>query len=63
MAGTSAQIDTPFQMKINRPFFFTIEDRQTDAWLFVGSVVEPFSWVYYRTNGRVAKKVARERKC
>ncbi|TDF92754.1 serpin family protein [Paenibacillus piri] len=41
MSATSAPIDKPFQMTINRPFFFAIEDRQTDAWLFVGSVVEP----------------------
>lgn len=41
MATASAPIDTPFQMTINRPFFFAIEDRQTGAWLFVGSVVEP----------------------
>ncbi|WP_171641392.1 serpin family protein [Paenibacillus phytorum] len=41
MAGASAPIDEPFQVTINRPFFFAIEDRQTDAWLFVGSVVEP----------------------
>jgi serine protease inhibitor len=38
---TSAPIDKPFQMTINRPFFFAIEDRQTGAWLFVGSIVEP----------------------
>ncbi|WP_436244951.1 serpin family protein [Paenibacillus sp. LjRoot56] len=41
MAGASAPIDEPFQMAINRPFFFAIEDRQTGVWLFVGSVVEP----------------------
>ncbi|WP_235551051.1 serpin family protein [Paenibacillus sp. Soil787] len=41
MAGASAPIDEPFQVTINRPFFFAIEDRQTGAWLFVGSVVEP----------------------
>ncbi|CAH1227841.1 hypothetical protein PAECIP111891_06185 [Paenibacillus allorhizoplanae] len=41
MAGASAPIDEPFQMTINRPFFFAIEDRQTGVWLFVGSVVEP----------------------
>lgn len=40
MAQASAPTDTPFQMTINRPFFFAIEDRQTNAWLFVGSVVE-----------------------
>jgi serine protease inhibitor len=41
MLTGSAPIDKPFQMTINRPFFFAIEDRQTSAWLFVGSVVEP----------------------
>ncbi|MFE1630117.1 serpin family protein [Brevibacillus reuszeri] len=40
MAQASAPTDTPFQMTINRPFFFAIEDRQTNAWLFLGSVVE-----------------------
>jgi serine protease inhibitor len=41
IATASAPTDTPFQMTINRPFFFAIEDRQTGAWLFVGSVVQP----------------------
>ncbi len=41
MSGASAPIDAPFQMTINRPFFFAIEDRQIGTWLFVGSVVEP----------------------
>lgn len=41
VTGASAPIDEPFQMTINRPFFFAIEDRQTGVWLFVGSVVEP----------------------
>lgn len=41
MAGASAPTEEPFKMEINRPFFFAIEDRQTGAWLFVGSVVEP----------------------
>jgi serpin B len=41
VSTTSALIDTPFQMTINQSFFFAIEDRQTGAWLFVGSVVEP----------------------
>lgn len=41
MKTASAPIDTPFRMTVNRPFFFAIEDRQTGAWLFVGSVVEP----------------------
>lgn len=29
------------EMTVNRPFFFTIEDRDTGAWLFVGSVNRP----------------------
>ncbi len=41
VAGASAPIDEPFKMTINRPYFFAIEDLQTGAWLFVGSVVEP----------------------
>lgn len=41
MSGASAPIDAPFEVTINRPFFFAIEDRQIGSWLFVGSVVEP----------------------
>lgn len=40
MSVTSASADPSFQMTINRPFFFAIEDCQTGAWLFVGSVVD-----------------------
>lgn len=31
----------PVVMKINRPFFFAIEDRDTGTWLFMGSVLRP----------------------
>ncbi|MFD0710937.1 serpin family protein [Paenibacillus sp. GCM10027626] len=41
MAGASAPVDPPFQMTVNRPFFFAIEDCQTGAWLFLGAVTEP----------------------
>ncbi|WP_157336794.1 serpin family protein [Paenibacillus lutrae] len=35
------QPQDPFDLKVDRPFFIAIEDRQTGAWLFVGSIVEP----------------------
>lgn len=41
MKTTSAPIDEPFQMEVNRPFFFTITDDETDAILFMGSVANP----------------------
>ncbi|XEC95794.1 serpin family protein [Paenibacillus tarimensis] len=37
----SAPVDSPFQMTVNRPFYFAIEDRHSGAWLFVGSVIDP----------------------
>lgn len=42
MTGTSApEPTTPFQMVVDRPFFIAIEDRQTGAWLFTGSIYTP----------------------
>lgn len=41
MIRTSMPIHPPFQMTIDRPFFFAIQDNQTKMLLFVGSVVEP----------------------
>lgn len=41
MKTTSAPIDEPFQMEVNRPFFFAITDDETDAILFMGSVANP----------------------
>lgn len=36
---TSAIVEEePFQMIVDRPFFFAIEDRKTGAWLFIGAV-------------------------
>ncbi|WP_168121444.1 serpin family protein [Paenibacillus sp. HB172176] len=40
MVGTSAPA-TSATMVVNRPFFFAIEDAQTHAWLFLGSVTNP----------------------
>lgn len=37
----AAQPTEPISMNINRPFFFAIEDRDTGAWLFMGSVLKP----------------------
>lgn len=38
--ATSAPAN-PFLMQVDRPFFVAIEDRQTGAWLFVGSITNP----------------------
>ena len=37
----SAPIDDSFIMEVNRPFFFTITDDETDAILFMGSISNP----------------------
>jgi serine protease inhibitor len=37
----SAPIDAPFVMEVNRPFFFTITDDETDAILFMGAISNP----------------------
>ncbi len=36
-------ISIPFQMTVNRPFFFVIKDNETGTILFMGSVLEPGS--------------------
>lgn len=41
MEAGSAPPKERFSMTVDRPFFFAIEDRQTGAWLFVGSVYDP----------------------
>lgn len=37
----SANVEQPFEMLVNRPFFCAIRDNQTGAVLFMGSIVEP----------------------
>ncbi|WP_158289329.1 serpin family protein [Paenibacillus flagellatus] len=39
--ATSGPPERPLEMTVNRPFFFAIEDTQTKAWLFVGSIGNP----------------------
>ncbi|WP_440896656.1 serpin family protein [Amphibacillus sp. Q70] len=38
---TSAPIDEPFEMKVNRPFFIAITDNETEAILFMGTIFSP----------------------
>lgn len=38
---TSAPVDGPFYMEVNRPFFFTITDEETDAIIFMGLLSDP----------------------
>jgi len=37
-AGTPSP---PVDMTVDRPFFFAIEDTQSKAWLFLGTITEP----------------------
>lgn len=41
METTSAPIDEPFEMKVDRPFFFAITDDETEAILFMGTIYNP----------------------
>ena len=41
MEKTSAPIDPPFYMEVNRPFFFTISDDRTNTILFMGAIANP----------------------
>jgi serine protease inhibitor len=41
IAVTSAPVEPPFQLQVNRPFFFAIRDNQTGTDLFLGTVVDP----------------------
>jgi serine protease inhibitor len=38
---TSVMPDGPFQITVDRPFFFAIRDNQTETVLFMGSIVDP----------------------
>lgn len=38
---TSISLDQPFQMTVDRPFFYAIRDTQTGMLLFMGTVVDP----------------------
>ena len=40
---TSAPMDPPFQMVCDRPFFYAIQDNETGAILFMGTVMNPVS--------------------
>ncbi|MNR55069.1 Serpin (serine protease inhibitor) [compost metagenome] len=33
--------EAPFEMTVNRPFIFIIEDIQTGVWLFMGAIENP----------------------
>lgn len=39
--ATSINLDQPFQMTVDRPFFYAIQDNQTGTLLFMGTVVDP----------------------
>jgi serpin B len=41
IALTSLDPNPPFQMQVDRPFFYAIRDHQTGSLLFMGSVVNP----------------------
>ncbi len=41
ITSTSLNLAQPFEMIVNRPFFFVIKDNQTSTILFMGSVVDP----------------------
>ncbi|MFA1821071.1 serpin family protein [Virgibacillus oceani] len=41
METTSAPVDDPFYMEVNRPFFFTITDEETGTILFIGEISNP----------------------
>jgi serine protease inhibitor len=41
MKTTSAPVDGPFHMEVNRPFFISITDNETGMVLFIGSISNP----------------------
>ena len=41
LKNTSAPVDGPFYMEVNRPFLFTINDEDTDTIVFMGSISNP----------------------
>jgi len=41
METTSASIDEPFHMEVNRPFFIAIVDEETEAIMFIGVINNP----------------------
>ncbi|UNK17504.1 hypothetical protein MNQ98_24015 [Paenibacillus sp. N3/727] len=41
MPTSAAPLQNPIKMIVDRPFFFAIEDRDTETWLFMGSVTNP----------------------
>ncbi|MNC50816.1 Serpin (serine protease inhibitor) [compost metagenome] len=40
-AGAAPPAEAPFEMTVNRPFIFIIEDIQTGVWLFMGAIENP----------------------
>lgn len=42
-AGSAPSPVEPFQMNVNRPFYYVIEDNQTGVWLFLGIVENPLA--------------------
>ncbi|WP_054955883.1 serpin family protein [Paenibacillus dakarensis] len=41
MVSSASEPREPVEMKVDRPFFFAIEDGDTGAWLFMGSITNP----------------------
>ncbi len=41
MVTESGSVDESFNMEVNRPFFFTITDDETDTILFMGAISNP----------------------
>lgn len=41
ISRSAMPIQLPFQMTVNRPFFYTIQDNETGQILFMGTVVDP----------------------